>query len=44
MREAAIRGFWASTYAPFGYRKVSVQDGVIGVNYYCRCASIILAG
>ena len=27
MREAAIRGFWVSTYAPFGYRKVSVQDG-----------------
>ena len=24
MREAAIRGFWVSTYAPFGYRKVSV--------------------
>ena len=27
MREAAIRGFWVSTYAPFGYRNVSVQDG-----------------
>ena len=27
MREAAILGFWVSTYAPFGYRKVSVQDG-----------------
>ncbi len=27
MREAAIRGFWVSTYAPYGYRKVSVQDG-----------------
>ena len=27
MREAAIRGFWVSTYAPFGYKKVSVQDG-----------------
>ena len=27
MREAAIRGFWVSTYALFGYRKVSVQDG-----------------
>ena len=27
MWEAAVRGFWVSTYAPFGYRKVSVQDG-----------------
>ena len=27
MREAAIRGFWVSTYAPFGYKKMSVQDG-----------------
>ena len=27
MREAAIRGFWVSTYAPYGYKKVSVQDG-----------------
>ena len=27
MREAAIRGFWVSTCAPFGYKKVSVQDG-----------------
>ena len=27
MREAATRGFWVSTYAPFGYKKVSVQDG-----------------
>ncbi len=27
MREAASRGFWVSTYAPYGYRKVSVQDG-----------------
>ena len=27
MREAASRGFWMGTYAPFGYRKVSVQDG-----------------
>ena len=27
MREAAIRGFWVSTYAPFGYKKASVQDG-----------------
>ena len=27
MREAAIRGFWVSTYAPFGYKKVPVQDG-----------------
>ena len=27
MREAALRGFWVSTYAPYGYRKVPVQDG-----------------
>ena len=27
MREAASRGFWVSTYAPYGYRKVPVQDG-----------------
>ena len=27
MREAAIRGFWVSTYAPYGYKEVSVQDG-----------------
>ena len=27
MREAASRGFWVGTYAPFGYRKVYVQDG-----------------
>ena len=27
MREAASRGFWMGTYAPFGYRKVYVQDG-----------------
>ena len=27
MREAASRGFWMSTYAPYGYRKASVQDG-----------------
>jgi len=27
MREAASRGFWVSTYAPYGYQKVSVQDG-----------------
>ena len=26
MREAASRGFWVSTYAPYGYRKVQVQD------------------
>ena len=28
MREAASRGFWVVTYAPYGYRKVYVQDGV----------------
>ncbi len=27
MREAASRGFWVSTYAPYGYKKVQVQDG-----------------
>ena len=27
MREAASRGFWVTTYAPYGYRKVPVQDG-----------------
>ena len=26
--EAASRGFWVTTYAPYGYRKVYVQDGV----------------
>ena len=28
MREAASRGFWVITYAPYGYRKVYVQDGI----------------
>ena len=28
MREAASRGFWISQQAPFGYRKVMVQDGL----------------
>ena len=27
MRESASRGFWVTTYAPYGYKKVSVQDG-----------------
>ena len=27
MREAASRGFWVTTYTPYGHRKVSVQDG-----------------
>ena len=27
MREAASRGFWVTTFAPYGYRKVYVQDG-----------------
>ncbi len=27
MREAASRGFWVSTFAPYGYRKAPVQDG-----------------
>ena len=28
MREAASRGFWMTTNAPYGYRRVYVQDGV----------------
>ena len=28
MREAASRGFWVTTYPPYGYQKVYVQDGV----------------
>ena len=27
MREAASRGFWVTTYAPYGYKKVYVHDG-----------------
>ena len=27
MREAASRGFWMSAYAPYGYKRVYVQDG-----------------
>ena len=27
MREAASRGFWMTTYAPYGYRRIHVQDG-----------------
>ena len=27
MREAASRGFWISSHAPFGYNRVMVQDG-----------------
>ena len=27
MREAASRGFWMTSYAPYGYRRVYVQDG-----------------
>ena len=27
MREAASRGFWVASQAPYGYRKVHVQDG-----------------
>ena len=27
MRESASKGFWVSTYAPFGYNRVMVQDG-----------------
>ena len=27
MREAASRGFWVTSYAPYGYRRVHVQDG-----------------
>jgi site-specific DNA recombinase len=28
MRESASRGFWVASYAPYGYRKVMVKDGV----------------
>ncbi len=28
MREAASRGFWMTTYAPYGYKRVYVQDGI----------------
>ena len=28
MREAATRGFWITTYAPYGYKRVYVQDGI----------------
>ena len=27
MREAASRGFWMTAYAPYGYKRVYVQDG-----------------
>ena len=27
MRESASRGFWVSSYSPFGYNRVMVQDG-----------------
>ena len=27
MRESASRGFWVTSYAPYGYRRVMVQDG-----------------
>ena len=27
MREAASRGFWVTSYAPYGYRRAYVQDG-----------------
>ena len=27
MQESASRGFWVSSYAPFGYNRVMVQDG-----------------
>ncbi len=27
MRESASRGFWVASYAPYGYRKVMVNDG-----------------
>ena len=26
MRESASRGFWVTSYAPFGYNRVMVQD------------------
>ena len=27
MREASSRGFWVTSYAPYGYKRVHVQDG-----------------
>ena len=27
MREAASRGFWMTTYSPYGYKRVHIQDG-----------------
>ena len=27
MREAALRGFWVASVAPYGYTRVMVQDG-----------------
>ena len=27
MREAASRGFWVTSYAPYGYKRIYVQDG-----------------
>ncbi len=27
MRESASRGYWVSTYAPYGYKKVRIKDG-----------------
>ena len=27
MHEAASRGFWVATWAPYGYKKVHVPDG-----------------
>ena len=27
MCDAALRGFWMTSRAPYGYRKVMVQDG-----------------
>ena len=27
MRESASRGFWVTSYAPYGYKRVHVQDG-----------------
>ena len=27
LREASSRGFWMTTYAPYGYKRVHVQDG-----------------
>ncbi len=55
MREAASRGFFLGSKAPFGYRKIKVSDGrgassdadsceFIALSYYRTCVSSHPAG